>query len=529
MTSSKDAGNPGPFPEDGSGNFDEALEAAMGASKAGQARNCHARKARLIDDGSTRTENEPPGEHACLTYSRTRVLTLHFIPQGGVDDFLMGGDLTLNQIRTLSTTSQRSAVSIASAASLGSNGPAADDGEQAAGAFAAPVQSGEFEVSESRGQGAESVGRRKVPGIPSVSPRLRTTAARTPSGRVKDPSSPPKQKSPLPRVATLAQSTTPKRTQSKPESPPPFRAGGSAKSTAGRGAPGAARGARQTATSQTQAPSRSSSSVMAREMSSRSSMRTTAGTAGARASTPTSTQQRPQWGVNPAANSRRKVATPTTSSTSATGATPSRRAIVKPPENIKRAIKESQLLTDSLDSKEDSEMQNLKEILHDIKTIKTELGVESANGKTGEDIDGAVGGDAGTDGEAESAKTMPSPRGEATDVRKSVEKSPRKSVEKSPRKSPRSAGAISNSPIKVAEKEASMDDSDILGGLDGIQDEDATFLDPSNELTDELDEVSGPSYAKVEKAVVKEEIEVCRAAKDRSAGSKTCVSCCSVM
>ncbi len=74
-----------------------------------------------------------------------------------------------------------------------------------------------------------------------------------------------------------------------------------------------------------------------------------------------------------------------------------------------------------------------------------------------------------------------------------------------------------------------MDDSDILGGLDGIQDEDATFLDPSNELTDELDEVSGPSYAKVEKAVVKEEIEVCRAAKDRSAGSKTCVSCCSVM
>jgi hypothetical protein len=223
------------------------------------------------------------------------------------------------------------------------------------------------------------------------------------------------------------------------------------------------------------------------------------------------------------------VATPTTSSTSATGATPSRRAIVKPPENIKRAIKESQLLTDSLDSKEDSEMQNLKEILHDIKTIKTELGVESANGKTGEDIDGAVGGDAGTDGEVESAKTMPSPRGEATDVRKSVEKSPRKSVEKSPRKSPRSAGAISNSPIKVAEKEASMDDSDILGGLDGIQDEDATFLDPSNKLTDELDEVSGPSYAKVEKAVVKEEIEVCRAAKDRSAGSKTCVSCCSVM
>ena len=74
-----------------------------------------------------------------------------------------------------------------------------------------------------------------------------------------------------------------------------------------------------------------------------------------------------------------------------------------------------------------------------------------------------------------------------------------------------------------------MDDSDILGGLDGIQDEDATFLDPSNELTDELDEVSGPSYAKVEKAVVKEEIEVCRAAKDHSAGSKTCVSCCSVM
>ena len=164
------------------------------------------------------------------------------------------------------------------------------------------------------------------------------------------------------------------------------------------------------------------------------------------------------------------------------------------------------MLTDSLDSKEDSEMQNLKEILNDIKTIKTELGVESANGKTEEGIEGAVDGDAVAGGEAESANTMPSPRDAASDAatrtsvdkspRTSVDKSPRTSVDKSPRKSPRDTNAVLNSPIKVPDKttqETSMDDSaDILGALDGIQDEDATFLDDSKKVTDELDEVSGP-------------------------------------
>jgi hypothetical protein len=452
------------------------------------------------------------------------------ILQGGADEFLMGGDLTLNQIRTLSTTSQRSAVSLASAASMGSNGPAADDREQAVGASSVAVQSIEVEEMNARGQGTESLGRRKVPGIPSVSPRPRTTMSRTPNGRAKDPSSPPKRK----------------RTQSKPESPPPFRAGGSAKSSAARRAPVAASGARRTPTAQT--PSRSASSVMAREMSTKSSMRTTAGTGGvaaAKASTPTSTQQRPQWGVNPASNNRRKAATPTTSTTSTTGTTSSRRTIAKPPENIKRAIKESQLLTDSLDSKEDSEMQNLKEILNDIKTIKTELGVESANGKTEEGIEGAVDGDAVAGGEAESANTMPSPRDTASDAatrksvdksprksvdkspRKSVDKSPRKSVDKSPRKSPRDTNAVLNSPIKVPDKttqETSMDDSaDILGALDGIQDEDATFLDDSKKVTDELDEVSGPSYAKMEEAAEKVQ------KVQKGDQSKTCVPCCSVM
>lgn len=460
------------------------------------------------------------------------------ILQGGADEFLMGGDLTLNQIRTLSTTSQRSAVSLASAASMGSNGPAADDREQAVGASSVAVQSIEVEEMNARGQGTESLGRRKVPGIPSVSPRPRTTMSRTPNGRAKDPSSPPKRKSTLPRVATLAQSSTPKRTQSKPESPPPFRAGGSAKSSAARRAPVAASGARRTPTAQT--PSRSASSVMAREMSTKSSMRTTAGTGGvaaAKASTSTSTQQRPQWGVNPASNNRRKAATPTTSTTSTTGTTSSRRTIAKPPENIKRAIKESQLLTDSLDSKEDSEMQNLKEILNDIKTIKTELGVESANGKTEEGIEGAVDGDAVAGGEAESANTMPSPRDAASDAatrtsvdkspRTSVDKSPRTSVDNSPRKSPRDTNAVLNSPIKVPDKttqETSMDDSaDILGALDGIQDEDATFLDDSKKVTDELDEVSGPSYAKMEEAAEKVQ------KVQKGDQSKTCVPCCSVM
>ena len=436
----------------------------------------------------------------------------------------MGGDLTLDQIRTLSTTSQRSAISVASVASFGSHGPAAHDREQTdgEGASSAAAHSSNLEATE-------SVGRRKVPGIPSVSPRPRTTAA-TPNGKAKEPSSPQKKKSSLPRVATLAQSSTPRRTQSKPESPPRNRAGGGATSTASRRVPGAASGARRASTTQSQTPNRGPSSVMARDMSTKSSTRTTAGTAGAaaaKASTPTSTQQRPQWGVNTATNNRRNVAT------SSAGTTNSRRAIAKPPENIKRAIKESQLLTDSLDSKEDSEMQNLKEILNDIKTIKTELGVESATGKTDESIEGAVCGDAGPDGEAESANTMPSPRGAAKDATAgtSPEKSPRKSVEKSPRngveKSPRNGVAVAKSPTKETQETSMGDSADILGDLDRMQGEDTTFLVDSKKLTDELDEVSGPSYAEVEMAAVKEEIKAEKAEKGRGAGSKTL--CCSVM
>lgn len=43
--SGNEAGNLDPFPDHGSGNFDEALEAAMGATKAGQVRTSRARKA----------------------------------------------------------------------------------------------------------------------------------------------------------------------------------------------------------------------------------------------------------------------------------------------------------------------------------------------------------------------------------------------------------------------------------------------------------------------------------------------------
>ena len=69
-----------------------------------------------------------------------------------------------------------------------------------------------------------------------------------------------------------------------------------------------------------------------------------------------------------------------------------------------------------------------------------------------------------------------------------------------------------------------MDDSvDILGALDGIQDEDATFLDDSKKVTDELDEVSGPSYAKMEEAAEKVQ------KVQKGDQSKTCVPCCSVM
>lgn len=64
MTSGKDAGNPDPFPDYGSGNFDEALEAAMGATKAGQARNCLPRAHSL---GGSISENERTNELAPLT------------------------------------------------------------------------------------------------------------------------------------------------------------------------------------------------------------------------------------------------------------------------------------------------------------------------------------------------------------------------------------------------------------------------------------------------------------------------------
>lgn len=101
-------------------------------------------------------------------------------------------------------------------------------------------------------------------------------------------------------------------------------------------------------------------------------MRSTAGTKSAKFA------ERPQWGVS---QHQTSVTPPTrrTHSRTVTPSSGSRRAIAKPPENIKRALQESKALStmDSVESKDDSDMQNLKEILQDIKTIKSELGVES--------------------------------------------------------------------------------------------------------------------------------------------------------
>jgi len=476
-----------PFPDvGGSGNFDRALEAAMS-------------------------------------------------PMGGLEDgddgdFLTGGpDLTLAHIRTLSTTShhsQRSAVSVAS------SGPSGDTEREislsmpeSAGGGASPAALDVSRSSETLDGKVDSPTRRKVPGIPSVSPRPRGAVPRTPGGnKAGTPSSPlkEKKKSPLPRVAMLASqtATTPKRAQR--ESPPSFRTGGNAssrttptRSRAGAGAGAAGR-------------SPPSSSVMARDMSTKSSMRSTAGTTTmGRATTPgkatsSTSPQRPQWGVNPGARTRQTPSATKTGTTTRTArttkmtttTTPSGRSIVKPPENIKRALQESHALSkmDSLDSKEDSEMKNLKEILDDIKTIKSELGVEST----------MIQEDGGDDDEKQ--------------VEDGVEVESKQQVDGS------GEGVGAESPTKSPTK-SEEDSIEILGGLDSLQGEDAeaTFLNDSKKVTDELDEVSGPAFAEVEKEAAKEEIEA-HVAERKEAGAgagatasemdktkTTCMPCCSVM
>ena len=204
---------------------------------------------------------------------------------------------------------------------------------------------------------------------PSVSPLPRVKSPRkVPNDPPVTPGSRPKKKSPLPRVAMLAQNSAKKPVEPKQSSPPPFRAGGRA--TALQEPP---KRYMSTRTS-------SASSVLGTDQSRQSSMRSTAGTRSARLA------ERPQWGVSQPQTS----VTPPTRKTQSRTVTPSsgsRRAIAKPPENIKRALQESKALStmDSVESKDDSDMQNLKEILQDIKTIKSELGVESETVEKGDD------------------------------------------------------------------------------------------------------------------------------------------------
>lgn len=199
-------------------------------------------------------------------------------------------------------------------------------------------------------------------GKPSVSPLPRVKSPRkVPHDPPVTPGSRSKKKSPLPRVAMLAQNSAKKpAVEPKKSSPPPFRTGG--KATALQDPP-----KRYTSTRTS-----SASSVLARDQSRQSSMRSTAGTKSAKFA------ERPQWGVS---HPQTSVTPPTrkTHSRTVTPSSGSRRAIAKPPENIKRALQESKALStmDSVESKDDSDMQNLKEILQDIKTIKSELGVES--------------------------------------------------------------------------------------------------------------------------------------------------------
>jgi hypothetical protein len=211
-----------------------------------------------------------------------------------------------------------------------------------------------------------SPGRETTSAVPTVAPlpKIHSPGRRPRPLSAVDPASPSKstpgdaskRRSPLPRVAMLASQTPSSTRRQSKTSSPPFRAGGKA----------AIPSDVSPAVSRKQTPSRIPGSTPPTSTAS-AKLRTSSKTL----------SERPQWGANHPSDKtppRRTATTP-----SRTPPSGSRRAIAKPPENIKRAIKESQALSkmDSLDSKEDSDMKNLKAILQDIKTIKSELGVQS--------------------------------------------------------------------------------------------------------------------------------------------------------
>lgn len=204
--------------------------------------------------------------------------------------------------------------------------------------------------------------------VPRVAPLPKVRSpVRSPRKPASDPVSPgtnslatttSRKKSNLPRVATLAQSSPKSRVEPK-KSPPPFRAGG-------RVGPGWNRDGTGTASRKVTPTRRASSS----SMTTRETNKELNSSLGSRSST-TESITLPRRTSSPRAGSRR--------------------TIVKPPENIKRAIKESRELSkrDSLDS-DDSDMQNLQEILNDIKTIKSELGVESSKAEEEEVVESVL-------------------------------------------------------------------------------------------------------------------------------------------
>lgn len=204
--------------------------------------------------------------------------------------------------------------------------------------------------------------------VPRVAPLPKVRSpVRSPRKPVSDPVSPgtnslaattSRKKSNLPRVATLAQPSPKSRVEPK-KSPPPFRTGGKV-------GPGWNRDGTGTA-SRKLTPTRGASSS---SMTTRETNKELNSSLGSRSST-TEGITLPRRTSSPRAGSRR--------------------TIIKPPENIKRAIKESQELSkrDSLDS-DDSDMQNLQEILNDIKTIKSELGVESSKAEEEEVVESVL-------------------------------------------------------------------------------------------------------------------------------------------
>ena len=195
-----------------------------------------------------------------------------------------------------------------------------------------------------------------------------------------------RKKSSLPRVAMLASTPPKKPVAEKKNTPPPFRAGGKVTS------------ATTTPTGKSPLSHRATPpQKRLTELSPRGNMRdsssNTSRSAGTKSTRPLSNSQ--DCSAQGASSIPRRHTTGSSHISPAregsmgrareSGSTRRIREIAKPPENITRAIKESQELSRmEQDGEQDLEIDHLKTLMDDIKELKSELGVSTAVGDSGE-------------------------------------------------------------------------------------------------------------------------------------------------